>query len=539
MYKKNKFAIFTCCFLILLAFAFSVHIRRQWFARPLDAHFEWQAGHSVCVTNNWLKEGAFSLRFMHVLNPDSIEFDSFASRKPYVSYPPGTFIPVFLIARIFNITDLVVLYQCYNLFNHLVISIILFLLMFMIIDYFRKVDIFSTFFSLVPSLIYLFTAHTLYYHQNVFFTDQAVMLWFVIFVYMEIKRVLGGQLDKRNRLILLATVFMGTLTDWLFVFVLAAAICMRMIFKDRHMEFKHIVASVMDLVAPALAAVFIFSYQIISTNSFFVLIQTFKRRYRVGEDGSVVDFFQQHFVSYVIDKYGLFLCLSAVVAFSVLAGYYMFIVIKRGRSNGSGLMHTYLYLCCLVFLPCLLQVNTFQQHSIVHDFSALKWALPLSLVPFGIFPVVLIQTARKHKHYGFIAGFSVLFTIFSLAAVFGKTAHEYRDFFDIGSDDNRRLGELVRRNAGYYDICFSFDFDIPVFPPPRLAYSGKRVYRIGDISEARNLLAKFEEKGAKGKIFIHRDTWGKLSQDVEKFCSNIYIDCDYYICEIARVGEDS
>ncbi len=78
--RKNSIVVI-CCFLMTLCFVYTVFLRRAWFAKPL---IEWVTAHSVCVTRNWIKEGAFNLRFMHILNPASIEFDTLLSRDPYV-----------------------------------------------------------------------------------------------------------------------------------------------------------------------------------------------------------------------------------------------------------------------------------------------------------------------------------------------------------------------------------------------------------------------------------------------------------------------
>jgi len=534
---KKSIIIFGACFLIVLCFAYSVFIRRSWFGRPLDTHHEWLTAHSVCVTKNWIKEGAINLRFMHILNPASIEFGTLLSRDPYVSYPPGTFIPVFLLAKIFNIKDLITLYQAYNLFNHLIISLILFLIMFQTVCYFRDISIFLIFFSIIPSIIYLYTPPTLYWHQNVFFADQAVIMLFIVFVYLEMKHFLYGRLNKWNELFFVFIVFLGTLTEWLFIYIVFVAFTLRILFKLKPMGFKQVITSNLNLIIPTLLTIILFFYQIFSIGSFNMLFDKFLVRsgLEMREYPIVVNFLDQHFKVFGVRGYGKILCLSA--AFCVLAFLFYYILIRlkviRGNINDK-MLDVYLYLICLSILPCLLQVYTFQPHSIAHDFSALKWAVPLSLIPFGIMPIILSQLIKNHKYHNSISWVMSFVVLILLIKVFNLTFTNYKNFFSEGSSYNKKIGELVKRNTTYNDICFSFDFEIPVFPPQRLAYSEKRVYRINNFIGAEIKVSQFAKRGAVGKIFISDKVWANLTEEEKKICSKIYKDEDYYICEMVK-----
>ena len=581
---RKIFIILCCCFLIFLFFFYTVYIRHEWFRRPLGYHDWWMTAHSVCVTKNWLKEGAFNLRFMHILNPASVEFDTILSRTPYVSYPPGALIPVFLFAKIFHPKDLILVYESYNLLSHCIIAIFLFLLMFMIIDYYKEVSGTNVFFSIVPSLIYLFTPPTLYWHQNEFFTDQAVMILFVLFIYFEMKRFLYGDLKLPANLLFIGIVFLGTLTDWLFVFIIIVAAALRIFFDDKPRNLWNCVLNTLNLTIPAVSAIALFLYQIVPLGLLPDLITVFDRRHLAGPDGVVTNFWMQHFVKFVIGGYGYILCVATTLCSIFLLFYFIFIMFKKREDDNKGMVKTYVRLVFLIGLPCLLQVYVFKQHSIVHAFSALKWALPLSLIPFGIFPVIFIRLMRPHQHHKFIISVFVILCVILLAlGVFYRTSVLYRRFFGGVNDYDKKLGELVKRNVQYRDICFSFDFDIPEVPPQRLAYSEKRVYLIKlvkrnaqnkdirqyrdirfsfnfdipefpsphldyhkkrvylirDVSEIEGMLSRFVEKGARGKIFVHKVTWDRLGRDIEKICPVVYKDSDYYVCEIDknRIGK--
>ncbi|HTZ11248.1 MAG TPA: hypothetical protein VMD04_02565, partial [Candidatus Margulisiibacteriota bacterium] len=360
--KRKKITVFLCCFLILLCFAYTVFIRRARFKMPLDSYNSgWCTAHSVCVTKNWIKEGAFNLRFMHVLNPASIEFDTLLSREPCVSYPPGTFIIVFLLAKILHIKDLIMLYQIYNLFNQLTISLLLFFIMFQIINYFGNINIFTIFFSIMPSITYLYLPPTLHWHQDGFFADQAVIMLFVIFIYLEMKYLLYGRLGAWSKLFFLSIVFLGMLTEWLFAFVVFVAFILRILFVPRVKGgLKNLIIMNLNLIIPALLALAFFIYQVIPMGLLSTLITHYRNRTAgTGEDGVAINLFNQHFRRFGSWYYGKTLCLCAVASIIAFLLYYAFMRLKAIRSNINKLLNKYMYLICLSVLPCLLQVYVF------------------------------------------------------------------------------------------------------------------------------------------------------------------------------------
>lgn len=439
----------------------------------------------------------------------------------------------------FKIGNLIPLYQAYNLFNHLAISIILFLIIFQIIEYSKRINVLTIFFSLVPSIIYLFSIPTLYWHQNVFFTDQAVILPFVIFIYMELRYYQNKNLAVGNKLFLIFTVFWGTMTDWLFVFVIFISVILRMVFSYKKITFRRFIIDMFMLLAPFLLAIFLFLYQIISLYGlrvgFLKLFHVFLGRHIRGEDGIVTNFIRQHFIRFG-SGYGITLCLLTAFCTLAFISYYLLTKLKLLRATvNTKILNVYLYLICLSIFPCLFQVYTFQQHSIVHDFSALKWAVPISLIPLSLIPIAVIHLTGAYPFRNIVKKMLFFFCLISLALFFNSSLRGYRSFFDVSSDYNKKIGELVKKNSNYRDMCFSFDFDIPKFPPQRLAYSEKRVYHINNFNEVKDKLSPFIKKGAIGKIFISEDRWAQLKDEAEKNCLHISKDSDYYICEIYKL----
>ena len=49
----------------------------------------------------------------------------------------------------------------------------------------------------------------------------------------------------------------------------------------------------------------------------------------------------------------------------------------------------------MLLVPCIIQVMVFSNHSIVHDFSMLKFSVPLATIPFVLLPIMIFLLSNK------------------------------------------------------------------------------------------------------------------------------------------------
>ena len=187
-------------------------------------------------------------------------------------------------------------------------------------------------------------------------------------------------------------------------------------------------------------------------------------------------------------KEGVFLLGISLVLF--LAGLFC-LVRPRGRRLDVGGRLT-LGLMGITILPCLLQVYVLRQHSLQHSFSALKFSVPLSLIPFVALPVLIdrvlqgrlfalakIPLALSTRRVGRAASISVAALVVVVTGALYVTMNHKRhyEYFPDPSPELMEIGYFVRDNTEYRDIVFSSSFEIPVEPPQQLSYSRKRVYQ--------------------------------------------------------------
>lgn len=121
-------------------------------------------------------------------------------------------------------------------------------------------------FSIIPIVLELLLPAPLYWHQNVYFADQAVLIPFILFVLLEIVR---DGIESRKTLTVIgvcqaALLFYGTLTDWLFIFIALTVYIKRVMTRENAFPFKTFCKKSVGLWLPSILALSLFIVQLYS-----------------------------------------------------------------------------------------------------------------------------------------------------------------------------------------------------------------------------------------------------------------------------------
>ena len=510
------------CIILLISVCFSifhytVEIREPWFGELSDGHNQWLTGSTVKFATNWYQEGPLNIKFAMLENPKSIEFQNISSRDPYTSYPPGTIIPIYIISELQGHKPTVATVMDYNLFNHFLIALILGLTIFF---FFRqlKIDMINSFlFSLIPIILELLLPGPIYWFQNVFFSDQAVILPFVLYIFLEILR--DGMIGKNLRILNILqnlVLFIGFLTDWLFVFIALIVYIKRIIDGEivlrRKMSFANIRSFLNDSlkywIVP-LIAVALFALQDFLLGGVSKTISKFFIRTAASQEGAAqLKNGLNIFLGYISKNYGeigLILLLVSVAVFLLITSIILYKIYKKQNIGYDILkIKKILYLIGMYIIPCVLQVYFFKNHSVVHEFSILKFSVSISTIPLVLLPVLIFFLTENFMVNSLKSRFIILrnifnkfkinprlFIIFLLAfsATLGYVAYEFPEYnilFPTPNSIYGIIGDSIQQNTGYNDVVFSPDFEIPTNPPQQLSYSMKRVYQINSTADIKN-----------------------------------------------------
>lgn len=509
MIKKHsidKKIILACLGIILVSstiFIYTVLIRHEWFGNYTENDHEWLTGSTLKFSGNWYREGPWNIKFGMLENPRSPEFTNLWSRGYYISYPPGAVVPVYLLSVLINKEPSVSLVMAYNLLNHLLISIILGLTVFFFIRS-LKLDLYiAFFFSLAPVLLQLLMPEPMYFHQNSFFADQAVILPFVLVIFIEVMRDNFEGKKRRYLDILQALVFFsGILTEWLFIFVIAFIYIKRLISGEFPFDRKAglIKQSLVYFTAPGIA-ILLFLLQIlwIFDANIGKAIEGYANLFRVRVGVGAVNetstgAYLEMISGHISNGYGRpgFWLISASALF-VIAGTAYLLGAKIFSKAIQPEIRKIILLALIIVGPCLTQIYLFKNHSAVHSFSVLKLSVVLSMVPFVLLPLFLAFLITKFVNVNTQKIMEIM--LVPVLVVFGfyvvNTHPQFRDFFDQNDPRNYDFAAAVKRNTNANDVVFSPDMEIPENAPQQLSISMKRVYvaesLLGTLSQIENI----------------------------------------------------
>lgn len=517
-YKSDQFKHLICIlflfFITLTVFQYTVEIREPWMGDKLN--YNWIGNktgndHQILTaetlkfTKNWYREDPVTLNFAMLENPKSIEFPTLISRSPYTSYLPGAIIPIYLISELLQQEPTPSLIMKYNLVNHFLIAFLLSLIIFFFLRQ-LKIDYINSFlFSTLPIFIELLLPAPLYWHQNVFFSDQAVILPFVLFIFLEVIR--WQFTDKKLMFINIIQYFImfyGILTDWLFVFVILVVYIKRIfegeIFKGNLLTFSK--NSFTYWVVPLFTAG-MYILQLFSLGTLNQTIDRFLLRTGTSPDGiDYINLFFNRIIEFMYQGYGEIITIALFISISLIFFYTItFFILKIKMDKIKKTMG----LITLLLLPCLIQLITFKNHTLMHEFSVLKLSIPLATIPFVLIPVLLFlifNNPNKNTSYLSLRFKThqlklnyILFIVFLIAAALtsGNILNEhsnYQNFFSTDSNNYEELGNSIQKNTHYNDIVFSPYLEIVGYSQNgcsqiELAYSMKEVYGMNSLDDIK------------------------------------------------------
>lgn len=455
---------------ISLIFAYTLWLRLPFYNTLSDWHNQWLTGSTIKFTTNWYREGMVNLKFAMLETPLSIETPSIQLRNPYPSYPPGTIVPIYILSKVFNYSPDVKLVQIYNYFNHWIISVLLCYLAWNLLSHLSTKLRF--FLSLLAPLTYLLMPGPLYWHQTVYFSDQAVILPFILALVLEFK------LDKTKKCkyfwLQYIVHFIGLMTDWFYYVFIGVLFIKRIINKQS-------IKQIFSLVLIGIICLSIFFYQLHVLDILPALKQKLLIRTGIsGEENELVKkFFSKWWLGHVAKQFGYIGPWFLLISYYLFIPLFLFGMIKKIMSDKSKELANYIF---LISIPCLLQVYLLMNHSVVHDFSVLKFTVVLALIPFILLPQFLRfmtwDLKKVFPKYLFIPStkfYRYLFIIFFLNLIY---IHPRWHKMYVQPTTNFHVeAKYIREQATYNDIYFSPNFLIQENPPQKMSFSMKRVYK--------------------------------------------------------------
>jgi hypothetical protein len=494
----------------------------------------WLSASTVKFVNNWLKEGPLNLNFIMYECPDSIEFNNITERSAYISYPPGAVIPPYLLAKLLHKDEIQIGFikqflKVKFLFDSLLVCFIAYSILRFTLR--LKQRILAALASVMLSTSWMCIPINLYYLRNVYFSDQCIISVVLFYILLEIydeyfSRTSQTALKYIYFGLKFTVSLYGVLTDWYFFFVLFTSWLVKIIplFKVKN-AIKNSVFPSFVYVLPVLSGISLYILQITMVPDYkAVILNKMKDRTFFGDTGTEeynkIVILAENFVKNY--SFGWIL-IAVLVILSIL-------VLASNRKNKSFLTnHKRLFsIIPMIYAPPFLQVLVFQQHSAIHEFSLLKFALPVTLSVIMLSSLALelkkmfsarfspqtennndLQKMSGSAFYAYIIAASVL-----LSGMVNGDKYGYLKYH-IGIPVSYERENLIRANYHFNDVYFSFTETIDANPPEFLAVSKKLIYKIENISDISRKFPNLKPD-ARILLMVNKNDPGKPAQIQEK-----------------------
>lgn len=429
----------------------SVVIRLDWFGELSSGKHSWLTEHSINALRSWWIDGAWNSFFLNLPIPPSPIFSSLEERMVYVSYPPGHLLFPHLLSTLLQVPPSPSLLMAVNLVGHFLTAFFVFLLVDSIARKFAKQKL-QKLIALVAASIVLFSAGPSYWLQNVYFADQAVIPFFSAFLFFEYRRLSSPHSSKWAWAVFTVGL-LGGLTDFLFFILLFLA------FLNRLFQFglRNLVKS-WDVVGGALLALGLFVFQLGVSGLLSAIIE--KARFRMGLDEdpgafSVTEALQTVLTKYVTPQFGDALWILSIVLFVWAFSQFKDKVLRS--------------VLLLSWLGPLAIVMLLPQHQIIHNFSVLKFIVPVSIaLGAGVSSLAVPKAGRLRM------------SIFLVAVVFVVGGFRPTKLYGEDVASRKRCEELrtVFSEVPPRSVVVSTEFNIEAFPPLDLACAGHGVKKV-------------------------------------------------------------
>lgn len=459
----------------------------------------WQSASTIKYVNIWLEEGAASMHFTACENYRSIEFQSFNDRVPFISYPSGHIFLVWLCAKIcgrdfINISFVKHLQMVLFAIESMLFSSFIFVLFwkYRIGGWLSRIII-----PLCTVALWMLLPVNAWYMPNVFFTDQSVILYVMLFLFLEeliyIPEVrLHSHLYNVIRILHFVTIYCGILTDYYFWILAFFVFVMRTIgLILRKKSVKDIILESLYYAVPVVLAVVTFIIQLSFVDGWLDTL-IYKLKFRTGGDDSL-----SAIVSRLIDNFTssftqeqrsfmFYLCIFQLASIVIA-----FLTLKKGKRLKTLFVNHDIALIVAAYVSVIFQILMLKNHSAVHEFSMMKagWCVAMTAPIAAVSYVRAISMGKTdgttyflgHKVAPLIPAFAVCF--FILILITGVPTSTSRYIVSRDGEEDYTLDEFLYRNTDYNDVCFSFTNEVHYEPPMDLTISHERVYLVDTVEE--------------------------------------------------------
>jgi hypothetical protein len=426
--------------------------------------------------HNWWANGPLNMWFATPYSPLSVETPTLADVTLYQSWPPGTYLPIYLLAEILNIEPSVPLINWFNVATHGMIALAVAFTAFNIARL-NKLHIVACGFIAVGVAF-----PVLYPHGLVFFFSQlycvtiAILLYAAAFILLESFSYVVESPRQRNILfaIQLAVIYFAFFVDWLSYTLFVSWLLVRI--AGARLGFIHAYSrrQLAGLVLLPVSAFTIYLFWRVFTPGSIAQTQglaaslyelAWKIAYRMNlTDDHAITNFTAKFIEMHAEWYFphvLPLIVGATLVTATLLALSLRLTIDSVERRS---IFATASLLILVTIPFYAHMLLLYQHTAIHRWAIAKVMFAYALVPFALLPVSVVVFLRLYGHPGATkirlqTSSAMVGTLLAIGSCFcaAVSARAFVGPALIGKidPDYYHLWDDISRNTEYRDVVFS------------------------------------------------------------------------------------
>jgi hypothetical protein len=426
--------------------------------------------------HNWWSNGALRLWFSTPYSPLSVETPTLAAATLYQSWPPGTFVPIFLLAEILNIEPSVPLINWFNVANHGMIALAVAFTAFNIARVNKLPLVACGLLAIATAFPVLYPRGLVYFFSQVYCVTIAILLYAAAFIFLESLSYVVK--SDRNRRILFAiqlvVIYWAFFVDWLSYTLFAFWVLVRVAGGYFGLIKRWSWRQLAGLALMPVSAFSIYLFwrfftpgSLARTQGMAASIQelAWKIVYRMNltDDHHVTGF-----TGLFVDMHGYFysahvfpLMVGATLATVVFL--VMSFRLAGDIAERRAIFHT-ASLLFLVIVPFYVHMVLLYQHTAIHRWAIAKAMFAYALIPFVLLPVsafvfLRLYQDRRAAKYSFQAGPALAGVILAIGSLWSAelSGRTFERPYLIGRVDPDRyhMWDDISRNTQYRDVVFS------------------------------------------------------------------------------------
>jgi hypothetical protein len=456
--------------------------------------------------HGWWANGALKMWFATPYSPLSVETPTLADAMLYQSWPPGAYVPVFLLAELLDIEPSVPLINWINVVSHGMIALAVAFTGFNIARVNKLHVVACGLIAVGVAFPILYPRGLVYFFSQLYCVTIAILLYAAAFIWLE--SLSYAVKSARDRKILFAiqllVIYLAFFVDWLSYTLFAFWLLVRLAgahfgFVERYSRRQLIGLALMPVSAFLIYLAWRFGTPGSSarTQGLFASIYelVWKIAYRMNlTDSYPVTGFTETFMemhAYYYSPHVLPLIVGATLATAILLALSFRLAVdpveRRSIFASASLL-------VLVTVPFYVHMMLLYQHTVIHRWAIAKVMFAYALIPFALLPISAVVLLRLYLQtrpakFNFQAGSAIVGVLLAIgacysAAVSGQT---FDRPYLLGRVDPDRyhMWDDISRNAQFRDVVFS-----PVLQAlpigVEVGISNKLIYAAKDFSEVEN-----------------------------------------------------